>query len=206
MRLSPDSFRPHLNCSHAPSCKDVLTPAQHYWKRSPQQTLCRQPKAQGGLDEHGDPRVHQLRSEVQHSRRLQESQRLPSASRADYMDAFSEVPDPGTKGAQKSISKQNLWQHCRDTLTNRRLLVAITLSGGRLCSCVPAPFVLVATSNQNTAANRRTPEILRRCSLSEALPAFSKRPDLRLPPLTPEPTTTLAALLWTGELSVDGGS
>ena len=143
-------------------------------KRSLQQTLCRRPKAQGELDEHGDPCVHQLMSEVQRSQRLQESWRLPSASRADYLDVFSEVPNPGIKGAQKSISEQNLWQHCRDTSTNRRPLVAITLSGGWLCSRVSSPFVLAATSNQNIAVNRRKPGVLSRCSLSKALLAFSK--------------------------------
>lgn len=42
---------------------------------------------------------------------------------------FSEVPDPGTKGARESISEQNLWQHFRDTVTSKGLLVAITLPG-----------------------------------------------------------------------------
>lgn len=66
---------------------------------------------------------------------------------------FSEGPDPGTKGARESVSEQNLWQHYRDTLTSKGLLVAITLPGSAQVHHLQCQLPLLSRTQQRTTGS-----------------------------------------------------
>lgn len=66
------------------------------------------------------------------------------------LHVFVGVPDPGTKGAQEPRSEQSWQQHFRDTMPNRRLLVAATLPAEQLSDvdCLQCQLPLLTRTQQ----------------------------------------------------------
>lgn len=147
-------FRGDLNCSHAPFLQRCPYNSPAFGSADCSRCCAGSPRPR---DKHTDTHIHQLMSEVWGCQRLEKSWCLPTASCADCLHVFLGISDLGTKGAHESRSEQSLRQHFRETMTNRRLLVAMTLPGGQLSRVLSV--VPVATPHQNTTVNHKKPWI-----------------------------------------------